>query len=125
MVPKWQQVLNPVPLVRLLGPLLVVLVLLPQVPQAWHKFTEWVNTHMFINNLFESPRESMPGYESEQDDQTTMKLSDLRKTRLTLAHLNRLRQASDIRKFEHEKNIQQIQGQYKAAPAAGAGGLGV
>jgi hypothetical protein len=84
---------------------------------------------MFINNLFESPRESMPGYESEQDDQTTMKLSDLRKTRLTLSHLNRLRQASDVRKFEHEKNIEQIQGQYKAPAEAGAmggmGGLGV
>lgn len=81
---------------------------------------------MFINNLFESPHEAQPGYQSEQDDQSTIKLNDVRKTRLTLAHLNRLRQASDVRKFEHEKNVEQIQGQYKAAPEAGpAGGLGI
>jgi hypothetical protein len=81
---------------------------------------------MFINNLFETPHPALPGYQSEEDDQSTMKLSDLRKTRLTLAHLNRLRMASDVRKFEHEKNIEKIQGQYKSAPeAGGAGGLSI
>lgn len=80
---------------------------------------------MYISNLFEEPHEAVPGHQSEQDDQSVMKLSDLRKTRLTLAHLNRLRQASDVRKFEHEKNIEQIQGQYKApAEAGGMGGMG-
>jgi hypothetical protein len=34
--------------------------------------------------------------------------------------------ASDVRKFEHEKNIEKIQGQYKAAADAGAaGGLSI
>ena len=53
-----------------------------------------------------------------------MKLSDLRKTRLTLAHLNRLRMANDVRKFEFEKKLETIQSQY-AAPAgeAGAGAM--
>jgi hypothetical protein len=78
---------------------------------------------MLINNLFESPHESMPGYQSDKDDQSVQHISDLRKTRLTLAHLNRLRQASDVRKYEHEKNIKDIQTQYKAAAAdAGAAG---
>lgn len=81
---------------------------------------------MNLYNIFESPKPALDGYQSEKDDQSTVKLSDLRKTRLTLAHLNRLRMASDVRKFEHEKNVEQIQGQYKAAPEAGpAGGLGI
>jgi hypothetical protein len=49
-----------------------------------------------------------------------MKLKDLRKTRLTLGHLNKLRMATDIRKFEKEEEIKSLQDQYKA-PAADAG----
>ena len=66
-----------------------------------------------------------PGYSTEKDDNTPMKLSDLRKTRLTLAHLNKLRMANDVRKFEHEKKLEYITKQYTPAPeAGGAGGLG-
>jgi len=80
---------------------------------------------MFVTDLFESPEPAKPGYQSEQDDNTVMKLSDLRKTRLTLAHLNRLRMANDVRKFEFEKKMKDVQSQYGASaePAAGAGGL--
>lgn len=70
---------------------------------------------MLITEMFD---EAKPGYQSEKDDNSVMKLSDLRKTRLTLAHLNRLRMANDVRKFEHEKKIETIQKQY-AAPGAG------
>jgi len=83
---------------------------------------------MFITNIFESPEPARPGYQSEADDQSVLQLGDLRKSRLTLAHLNRLRMASDVRKFEHEKNINDIQSQYKSAPEGGApggGGLGL
>jgi hypothetical protein len=52
-----------------------------------------------------------------------MKLGDLRKTRLTLAHLNRLRMANDVRKFEFEKKLETIKSQYGASPEA-AGGAG-
>ena len=80
---------------------------------------------MFISDLFESPEPSKPGYQSEKDDNSVMKLSDLRKTRLTLAHLNRLRMANDVRKFEFETKMKDIQGQYGASaePAAGVGGI--
>jgi hypothetical protein len=74
---------------------------------------------MFITEMFDSAK---PGYESEKDDNSVTKLSDLRKTRLTLAHLNRLRMANDVRKFEHEKKLDTVQKQY-AAPAAEGGGL--
>ena len=79
---------------------------------------------MFIHDLLESPKPAKPGYQSEQDDNSVMKLGDLRKTRLTLAHLNRLRMANDVRKFEFEKKLETIQSQY-ATPAeeGGAGAI--
>jgi hypothetical protein len=62
--------------------------------------------------------EPMPaGYQTEKDDHTALKLSNLRKTKLTLKQLNRLRIMNDIRKLEHEKKIETVQMQYKA-PAA-------
>lgn len=70
---------------------------------------------MIINELFDPAK---PGYQSEKDDNTPMKLSDLRKTRLTLADLNRLRMANDVRKVEHENKLEQITKQYKAPAAA-------
>ena len=76
---------------------------------------------MFINDLFESPEPAKPGYQSEKDDQSVMKLGDLRKTRLTLAHLNRLRMANDVRKFEFETKMKEIKDQYGASAEAAAG----
>ena len=74
---------------------------------------------MFITDLLESPQPAKPGYSSEKDDNSHMKLGDLRKTRLTLAHLNRLRMANDVRKFEFEKKLEAVKDQYAAAPAEG------
>ncbi len=62
--------------------------------------------------------EPMPsGYYNEKDDNTVVKLHDLRKTKLTIKQLNRLRIMNDVRKLEHEKKIEAIQSQYKAPPA--------
>lgn len=72
---------------------------------------------MYITELYNP---AQPGYKSEAEDQTPLKLSDLRKTRLTLADLNRLRMANDVRKVEHENKLEQITKQYKP-PAAPAG----
>ena len=75
---------------------------------------------MFIFELF-TP--TAPGYRDEKSDNDVVHLSDLRKTKLTLAHLNKLRQASDVRKFEHEEKMKSVSNQYKPpAEAAGAGG---
>ena len=61
--------------------------------------------------------EPMPaGYQTEKEDNSALKLSDLRKTRLTLKQLNRLRIMNDVRKLEHEKKIEAVQTQYKAPP---------
>lgn len=68
-------------------------------------------------NIFELFEPTPAGYETEKDDNTSIKLSDLRKTKLTLKQLNRLRIMNDIRKLEHEKKIEAVQSQYKAPPA--------
>lgn len=66
--------------------------------------------------------EPMPaGYETEKEDNTPLKLKDLRKTKLTLKQLNRLRIMNDIRKLEHEKKIEAVQKQYKPAAQAPMG----
>jgi hypothetical protein len=72
-------------------------------------------------NIFELFQPEPPGYRTEKDDQTALKLSDLRKTKLTLTQLNRLRIMNDVRKLEHEKKIEAVQSQYKAPPAAEGG----
>jgi uncharacterized protein YkwD len=76
---------------------------------------------MLILELFEP----MPaGYHDEKADQSTLKKTDSRKTRLTLAHLNQLRQSTDVRKLEHEKKLEAVAKQYKPAEEAPlAGGL--
>jgi len=66
-----------------------------------------------------------PGYATEKDDNTPLKLSDLRKTKLTFAQLSKLRMMNDIRKLEREKKLETVQKQY-AAPAEGRdGGMGM
>jgi uncharacterized protein YkwD len=76
-------------------------------------------------NIFELFDPEPTGYHDEKADQSTLTMSDSRKTRLTLAHLNQLRQSHDVRKLEHEKKLQAVAKQYQPAPEAGApaGGL--
>ena len=59
---------------------------------------------MRVNDLFEADigiHELPRGYASEKEDKTTLDLSDTRKTRLTLAQLNRIRILNDVKKLEH------------------------
>jgi hypothetical protein len=65
------------------------------------------------------------GYHDEKADQSVLKMDDSRKTRLTLAHLNQLRQTHDVRKLEHEKKLKSVSKQYAPAPEAGASPLGI
>jgi uncharacterized protein YkwD len=76
-------------------------------------------------NIFELFDAAPKGYYDEKDDQSVLKMDDSRKTRLTFAHLNQLRQSHDVRKLEHEKKLKQVSKQYMAAPAEGAGPVGI
>jgi hypothetical protein len=68
-------------------------------------------------NLLEVFDQMPQGYRSEQEDNTELKLHDLRKTKLTLKQINRLRIMNDVRKLEHEQKLDGVRKQYKA-PAA-------
>lgn len=69
---------------------------------------------MILAEIFDKPPQ---GYGTEKDDNTVVSLKDLRKTKLTLKQLNRLRTMNDVRKLEHEKKLDSVRTQYKAAPA--------
>ena len=74
---------------------------------------------MFITELFdkfEDSKADMTGYQTADEDNTVLKLSDLRKTKITLRQINRLRIMSDTRKLERHKDLIKVQRQY-AAPA--------
>jgi hypothetical protein len=75
---------------------------------------------MFIAELFEPTPD---GYRNEKEDNSVQKLSDVRKTRLSLSQINRLRIMNDIRKYEHEQKMNSISKQYKPAEAAAAPGI--
>jgi|APGre2960657423_1045063.scaffolds.fasta_scaffold00786_3 hypothetical protein len=58
-----------------------------------------------------------PGFSEPSADNSVPKLSDVRKTRLTLAHINSLRMMNDVRKFEEEHRMDDIHRQYGAKSA--------
>ena len=70
-------------------------------------------------NILEIFEPTPPSYATEKDDNSAEKLSDLRKTKLTIKQLNRLRIMNDVRKLEHEQKLDSVRNQYKA-PAAEA-----
>ena len=75
---------------------------------------------MILNEIFEP----IPyGYRTEKDDNTVMKPTTMRRTKLTLHRLSKLRMVNDVRKLEHEKYLDKVSKQYK--PPAAAGGLGI
>ena len=72
-------------------------------------------------NVFELFDPAPAGSRTEKDDNSVMKLSDLRKTRLSLEQINRMRVMNDVRKLEHEEKLKKVNKQYKAAGAEAAG----
>jgi hypothetical protein len=73
---------------------------------------------MFITELYNL--KSAEGFRTEKDDSSVQKLSDIRKSRLTLAQIKRLRIMNDLRKFEHQKEIEDVAKQYRPAADPGA-----
>ena len=47
------------------------------------------------------------GYQDIQDDNSRPKLRELRKTKLTLAQINKLRRMQEVRKFEYDQKLNQ------------------
>ena len=76
-------------------------------------------------NLLELYEKIPDGYYSEKDDNTAIRATDTRKTRLTLDRLNKLRAMNDTRKLEHEQMLDKMSKQYQPPQQAAAGGLGL
>jgi hypothetical protein len=76
---------------------------------------------MLVFELFDKP---IPGREDPSRDNSTIKLDDTRKTRLTLDQINRLRMMNDVRKVEHEQQLKRVSKQYKPPVEPGAAGAG-
>ena len=58
------------------------------------------------------------GHRTEEEDNTPLKLSDLRKTKVTLTQLHRLRIMNDVRRLEKEQDLENVRNQYKPAEVA-------
>lgn len=76
---------------------------------------------MLLTEFFNPP---VYGREDPAEDHSTIKLDDRRKTRLTLAQINRLRMMNDVRKVEHEKQLKRVSKQYKPPAEEGMAGAG-
>jgi len=61
---------------------------------------------MELNDLFKKNR-----YDAE-DDQSTLELSDTRKSRLTLEQINKMRRIREAKKFEEYEKLKRIKVQY-------------
>lgn len=62
--------------------------------------------------LLEIFQDAVPGYQSPDQDQSAIKLSDLRKTRLTLSQIQTLRKMSDTRRVEKQRELTDIRQQF-------------
>jgi len=71
---------------------------------------------MYITEMFNS--ELVQQHQTEEEDNTPLKLSDLRKTKLTLTQLHRLRIMNDVRRLEKEQDLEKVRSQYKPAEVA-------
>ena len=70
---------------------------------------------MYITEMFafQTPIE----YRSEDEDNSVLRgLKDMRKTRLTLAQINKMRVMNDLRRYERQKEIEKIKNQYGSTP---------
>lgn len=58
------------------------------------------------------------GYQDVGADNSRPKLGQLRKTKLTLAQINKIRKMQEVRKFEYDNKLKYIKKQYAPPPAA-------
>lgn len=70
-------------------------------------------------NLIEMFHQPPAEYATPEDDNSILKgLKDMRKSKITLAQLNKIRVMNDLRTYEKEKDLERIQSQF-GAPAEG------
>jgi len=70
---------------------------------------------MILNEIYEK---SPAAYQDLSQDNSQLKLGDMRKTRLTLRQLNKLRQMQDVRSYEYKEKLKLVRQQYAPPPVA-------
>jgi len=65
-----------------------------------------------------STEKSVETIEKPYQDNTALRLTDTRKTRLTFEQLSKLRKLADIKATEYQESIKEIRRQFAPAPAA-------
>lgn len=72
---------------------------------------------MILNEFWKKEPEA---YQDVTQDNSQLKLGDLRKTHLTLRQLNKLRKMNDVRTVEYKEKLKLVRQQYAPPPAAPA-----
>jgi len=57
-------------------------------------------------------------YDAEDDNLNNRKIDDVRKSRLTLKHINRLRKQREVHNIEHATRLERVKKIYARPPAA-------
>ena len=70
---------------------------------------------MILNELFQNYPDEM---QDKSNDDSKLEFTDSRKTKLTLAQINRLRRMDDMRALEQQKEIAFVKKMYAPPPAA-------
>jgi hypothetical protein len=73
---------------------------------------------MYLQEMFD---QSPDAYQDLSNDNSQPRVSDLRKTRLTLEQIKKLRQMVDMRMVEFKEKLVDIQKQYKPPDDGGMG----
>jgi|TARA_B100001093_G_scaffold231961_1_gene222450 hypothetical protein len=56
-------------------------------------------------------------YDAENDDISNRKIDDVRKSRLTLKHINRLRKQREVHNVEHATRVERVKKIYARPPS--------
>ncbi len=65
-----------------------------------------------------STEKTVEEIEKPYQDNTALRMSDTRKTRITFEQLSKLRKLSDLKSAEYQESIKEIRRQFAPAPAA-------
>ena len=69
---------------------------------------------MILKELYQR---SPAAYQDLSQDNSQPKVGELRKTRLTLAQLNKIRRMNDLRQYEFEQKVKKVKKMYAPPPA--------
>lgn len=69
---------------------------------------------MILKELYQR---SPSAYQDTSQDNTQPRIGELRKTRLTLAQLNKIRRMNDLRQYEFEQKVKKVKKMYSPPPA--------